>query len=195
MCMVAMLQVQVHSIWQVQTDPWACSLANTAQNAAESDWKNAQLHKYTQVAQWVHSHSQCIAIAQLFESKVGKLQCVAQWNLWAHSLAQQPLIRRHPLHHLYDTRSPKVFSHLAAQSVVYGNKFILSSWCLWKSINGATPFFDIIKQRDHKYATHSLGKQFYVLAPLNSSEKQIYGKGVAHFLFKNEGVAPMRELL
>ena len=91
-------------------------------------------------------HSVHCAIAQLFESKVRKLQCVAQWNLWAHSLAQQPLIRRHPLHHLYDTRSPKVFSHLAAQSVVYGNKFILNSWCLWKSINGATSFFDIIKQ-------------------------------------------------
>ena len=75
------------------------------------------------------------------------------------------------------------------------------------SRNGATPFFfDIIKQRDHKYATPPPWKQFYVFlatAPtrvltagtaLDSSEKQIYGKGVA-YLWKNEGVAPLRELL
>ena len=55
-------------------------------------------------------------------------------------------------------------------------------------------FYNIIKQCDHKYVTHFLGKQFYVLAPLDSSEKQIYGKGIAH-LWKNEGVAPLQELL
>ena len=67
-------------------------------------------------------------------------------------------------------------------------------------------FFDIIKQRDHKYATPPPPwKQFYVFlatAPTGvltagsaeSTEKQIYGKGVAH-LWKNEGVAPLRELL
>ena len=66
-------------------------------------------------------------------------------------------------------------------------------------------FFDIIKQRDHKYATPPPWKQFYVFlatAPTGVLTadtagpplKQIYGKCVAH-LWKNEGVAPLRELL
>ena len=66
-------------------------------------------------------------------------------------------------------------------------------------------FFAIITQRDHKYATPPPWKQFYVFlatAPIGvltagtsaKLEKLIYGKGVAH-LWKNEGVAPLRELL
>ena len=73
------------------------------------------------------------------------------------------------------------------------------------SRNGATPFFDIIKQCDHKYATPPLWKQFYVFlatAPTgvltagtaDPPLKQICEKGVSH-LWKNEGVAPLRELL
>ena len=73
------------------------------------------------------------------------------------------------------------------------------------SRNGATPFFAIITQRDHKYATPPPWKQFYVFlatAPtgvLTAGTAEIRntvkgGQGVAH-LWKNEGVAPLRELL
>ena len=40
---------------------------------------------------------------------------------------------------------------------VLENNFLYSN-----SRNGATPFFAIITQRDHKYATHPPAKQFYV---------------------------------
>ena len=61
------------------------------------------------------------------------------------------------------------------------------------------PFFAIIKQCDHKYATHSQSKQFYVFlatAPTGvlTAGTAVNGQGVAH-LWKNEGVAPLRELL
>ena len=61
-------------------------------------------------------------------------------------------------------------------------------------------------QRDHKYATHSPAKQFYVFlatAPtdvLTAGTAEIRktserGERCCTFMEKNEGVAPLRELL
>ena len=88
-------------------------------------------------------------------------------------------------------------------------KKLSRNWCKSKmNICSVIPamvqrlFFDISKQRNHKYATPPPFTQFYVFlatAPTGVLTagpplKQISGKGVAN-LWKNEGVAPLRELL
>ena len=66
-------------------------------------------------------------------------------------------------------------------------------------------FFDIIKQRDHKYAAPPPQKQFCVFlatAPTDvltagtaEIQKTKFMGKVLHIYGKNEGVAPLRELL
>ena len=50
------------------------------------------------------------------------------------------------------------------------------------SRNDAAPFFDIIKQRDHKYATQSWSKQFYVF--LATAPTGVLTAGTAGLLWK-----------